>query len=1241
MPDASAIVSPPGEWLVLFYLAGDLDSPRSLSIREDLCEILAAGKDPDGKVKVVVQFDSLANCFRYVVDSEPSTVDHLMKAMEWPKVRESPDLPEDYEDLPEEERHTLIESLVGQQKAEREQHEEWQGCYHTLKGERRGWEEMVEAELSRQIHRPTEVLGRINSGSADELENFIVWGLSQANGGKVALVVAGKDRLDPVVREGEGRRLPQVFTLCRDDSTRDHLSFVEFSGALRRALRKSGQGRLDILAIDSAQSQFLELAHELEGSVDVLIGAQTPIPESGWNYEKVLAAWRDEVKNGRHKAGTPRATAAAPVDPREPGPLDLHTAAIARRLVAAIQESYQHGKTSGKKAVPEPYAVSAINLNQLAGMTGNFDSGCMTFMQSLGEGVVWDARRVLRRFLDRDMTDNQYDCGIFFRCLALVMKIKWACAVFDWMIWDLKQHGIGQHNRQFWNDILKKTSGPDGLPPAPPVIKADYGPFGPIDRLKGVIGPAPWALNTNARPQPRIKGQPKRKDLIRAKANRLILDFRIYMDQLLRECVEGTVSGSGIGAILEALQAQDRWLMDAVLQGAGFPSEERRKSFEHMLLTRETCHRLAMQADGLLNFFPPAGYEPSETDQPPLVLARACTDEGKAAWWTGLSVYRPGHLDMLMNPEYRDFSFHRKVHWAALLGAIYLIEAKPPLAMWRLISSLITRGSGSTRRDLLDHLSGKKSVIWGMENQFRILAPAPVITLTLERRETIPQRASKFLQPPQGMGGMVSSGGGSSAGSSSEDQVYLVRLESHRQGAIIFEHTSRVRAVTLERVLSNLGEVLDRKEGNEASFSRLSSLGGILGDEVLQDLARALESERLSIRREVRKRNGIRRCDECGRGSGVLIPQEEDDEDVDVHLQLHIPRELMQHPWELMSVQRQMLGFRFAVGRRVFMDTSAFRGDREREQGTVRPLLVVPRYEGGHELAEAKEEMREIQECFKEMAKSRGQVIMFCEEEDTLKGDQATWLNFLLKLQDGRYDIIHFAGHGKFVANDPEASAWVFADGSITAREIRNALRNHPAPPWLVYANACKAGLSARAHSSPYVGEVHGLATAFISNGVAAYVAPLWDVADGIARQIAVDFYKELLLHGATLGEALLRAKRRVKRQYEKDFPEHAGCGECACGASGNGGQKAPQTAAVEAVVLEPVTAEPVTPEPVTAESMAAKERKRRSFYPVSGAGVVLFGDTSGELIQALAGIEKISRSRSGDPDPFNPDPSE
>jgi CHAT domain-containing protein len=55
------------------------------------------------------------------------------------------------------------------------------------------------------------------------------------------------------------------------------------------------------------------------------------------------------------------------------------------------------------------------------------------------------------------------------------------------------------------------------------------------------------------------------------------------------------------------------------------------------------------------------------------------------------------------------------------------------------------------------------------------------------------------------------------------------------------------------------------------------------------------------------------------------------------------------------------------------------------------------------------------------------------------------------------------------------------------------------------------------------------MATAALSQGVAAYVGPLWKISDTDAKNLATAFYEALLIRRTSLGEALSLARRSVR----------------------------------------------------------------------------------------------------------------
>ena len=255
-------------------------------------------------------------------------------------------------------------------------------------------------------------------------------------------------------------------------------------------------------------------------------------------------------------------------------------------------------------------------------------------------------------------------------------------------------------------------------------------------------------------------------------------------------------------------------------------------------------------------------------------------------------MYRPSKLDDLMNASYQRFAFHRRVHWAALLGAANLIEDHPR-ALWRLISSLLATGSAGTRRDVLRRLTGNDSVVWGLREQFQVMAPAPTVTLSLERRD-------------DPLSDSATAGG--------KSERYLLRLESSHRGAVVTEQDSRVQRDVMDRALNGLNLLLQQDVITTRSLADLRAIGGLLGEDIFQTLGRVLEDERTSV--------------------------QEESPDATPHLQLQIPLELMKYPWELLHRRGEWLGERYAMGRQVFMETGLARRVPARRQGRVRPLVI-------------------------------------------------------------------------------------------------------------------------------------------------------------------------------------------------------------------------------------------------------------------------------------------------------------
>jgi len=468
----------------------------------------------------------------------------------------------------------------------------------------------------------------------------------------------------------------------------------------------------------------------------------------------------------------------------------------------------------------------------------------------------------------------------------------------------------------------------------------------------------------------------------------------------------------------------------------------------------------------------------------------------------GVSIHFPKTLE---GSRYLDLRFARKVHWAALLGGMNLIE-EHPRALWRLVSTLMADAGGGTRQEIINRMLGPASVMESLKTQFRALESPPCLTLSLERRD---DPASPEVGTPSAR--------------VEAQRLYRLRLDGPDAGATIAESTARVNQRTFDTVLSRLERVLNDPSADAEALPQIVSLGRTLWEDLLCNLGARLHTAAAPV--------FTGEAAEPDRAAGDRPAP---------HLRLQIAPELMRHPWELLHDGEALLGLRYALGRQVFMDTPTLRQARRRTAGAIRVLVIgdpifAPAFLEDlrrqqrpipPQLPEARQEARRVAQEFERLGDELAGLPPVHVE--CVVGETLSVTEMRERLRDG-YHIIHFAGHGVFRKGDPETSAWLLSDGELWAREIRNTLAGLEEPPWLIFANACEAGMDAQAPVGRYQGDVFGLATACINQGVAAYVAPLWPVQDALAAELAADFYRELLLNRASVGEALRRAKVRAR----------------------------------------------------------------------------------------------------------------
>lgn len=127
--------------------------------------------------------------------------------------------------------------------------------------------------------------------------------------------------------------------------------------------------------------------------------------------------------------------------------------------------------------------------------------------------------------------------------------------------------------------------------------------------------------------------------------------------------------------------------------------------------------------------------------------------------------------------------------------------------------------------------------------------------------------------------------------------------------------------------------------------------------------------------------------------------------------------------------------------------------------------------------------------------------------------------------QAGGVQLLHFAAHGRFDAQNANLSPLSLQDGVLTPNDLageRAAGLRRERP--LVFLNACHTARLAFALTG-----LGGWAERLVADlNVSAFVGTLWEVNDLLAAEFAITFY-DCLLAGDTLGQAFYTARLHVR----------------------------------------------------------------------------------------------------------------
>ncbi|MGW9586102.1 CHAT domain-containing protein [Microbacterium sp. NPDC055455] len=137
----------------------------------------------------------------------------------------------------------------------------------------------------------------------------------------------------------------------------------------------------------------------------------------------------------------------------------------------------------------------------------------------------------------------------------------------------------------------------------------------------------------------------------------------------------------------------------------------------------------------------------------------------------------------------------------------------------------------------------------------------------------------------------------------------------------------------------------------------------------------------------------------------------------------------------------------------------------------------------------------------------------------------------------GGFDLLHFAGHGRWrdaapLGQEIAFATWSEDDDGSGAYTDSDARRDLPEPDGVqatasapfVFLSACDVGRLRSGATG-----LGGFAEAFLRGGVGVFIGCSWAVRDDVTAAFVRTFYEQTLREHATLGEAVLAARRAAR----------------------------------------------------------------------------------------------------------------
>jgi hypothetical protein len=247
---------------------------------------------------------------------------------------------------------------------------------------------------------------------------------------------------------------------------------------------------------------------------------------------------------------------------------------------------------------------------------------------------------------------------------------------------------------------------------------------------------------------------------------------------------------------------------------------------------------------------------------------------------------------------------------------------------------------------------------------------------------------------------------------------------------------------------------------------------------------------------------------------------------------LALGRDTVDLPWELLRVDDRFVALTHCVGRHVELPFLGRQSARPEPKDDLQ-ILVIGDPRG--DLPAARREAHQVHELLHFSKRATVTAMIF-------DGTPISYKQVSRALDTTDFDVLHFAGHGRYDPLRENQSGLELGDRVLTADD----LADRQWVPRLIIANACHSAATGPAVPGVFDGGQHArdMVQQMLTTGTRTFIGAMWPVGDEPAAVFAEALYRALLgtrtVRPSTVGEAVRRARVAVRDRSAAGDPTWA-----------------------------------------------------------------------------------------------------